>query len=646
MMNKYFLTLNKKTDQLFKHCLNGFLSVIAVFSLLLIVSCSNALTDSLFVSKSGSEVSVVITNYEGNSGANSARTIAPNTYLMSDIAKFIIEGESFDGNTYSNQIAISNSGTGTIVGLKPSVWNFILHAYSDSACTNEVLRGYSTVDTTYITEVSFVLSSTTVTTEGSCSLTFNYESSASTIFSETVSEIHAWICNPYTGEEIVRLAAVTNAEDLAAWLDTNGYLAERSSLEPGNYLLKVIFYQTVNASTQKIGLWSDILIIEPGRQTTKSITIPDIIARKPESPSNLRIYRVDATQTKDYYNAVIRWDDNSNNEEEFVLTIKEYASSSSYTGTPLATLNSSNYQSISYAANGVGYISGSLFYGSEEYVVKLSTGKLYDVELYAKNSYGKSSTITRVASSDIAGDYSYGNMTGYGVSASEPYLRANSFVLTYDLADGNFISSLGKLYTGQNYVEYHIYTGTDTSLLSPAAITDPSDNTLASQTSWPICYYSSLDQGWLSWYADGDSNKTAITSVSTFTNRKFHAQYNIINEVELYMNSDAVYITSGNTDILSRYGTGTDIKGTTNISAGTYVTITIDRSVAPNSEFTRFDFYVNDTQQSYNTVTLPSAESYITYTMFLSLKGTYTLKVSGAKNEQYYYSEDFTFIVQ
>lgn len=646
MMNKYFLTLNKKIDSHFKHRFNICLSVMALFSLLFIVSCSNALTDSFIVSKSGSGVSVVITNYEQNSGAYSARTIAPDTYLMADIAKFIVEGESFDGDTYESQIAISNSGTGTIVGLKPSVWNFILHAYSDSACTNEVLRGYAAVDTTYITEVSFVLSSTTVTTEGSCSLTFNYESSASAIFNETVSEIHAWICNPSTGEQIVRLAAVTSAEDLAAWLDTDGYLAERSSLEPGNYLLKVIFYQTVNSTTQKIGFWSDILIIEPGRQTTKSITIPDIIARKPDAPSNLKIYRADATQTKDYYNAVIRWEDNSNNEEEFVLTIKEYASSSAYTGSTVATLNSTNYQSISYAADGVGYISGTLFYGSEEYVVKLSTGKLYDIELYAKNSYGKSATITRVGSTDIAGDAAYGDMTGYGVSDSAPYLRANSFALTYDLEDGKFLSSLGNLYTGQNYIEYHIYTGTNTALLSPAEITNPSDNTLASQTSWPVCYYSSLDQGWLSWYADGDSTKTAVTSVSTFSNRKFHAQYDITNEVELYMDSDAVYITSGSTSAGSIYGTGTDIKGTANISAGTYVTITIDRSAAPNSEFTRFDFYVNDTQQSFTTLTLPSGESYITYTMLLSLKGTYTLKVSGAKNEQYFYSEDFTFTVQ
>mgnify|MGYP002625868346 FL=1 len=467
---------------------------------------------------------------------------------------------------------------------------------------------------------------------------------ANSYFTEMVGEIHAWLCDQNTGEHLYRFAEVTTASDLALWR-TSGYLVSNNSIEPGHYVLEITFYQIVNSTSKRIGFWSEILVVEPGRQTVQTITIPDIIAHKPADPTNLMMYRVENSLSADSYNAVIRWTDASNNEENFVLKIYEYDSTSTTTGNVTHIITPSNHQSLTLTDDGIGYVAGSVCYSSEEYVVKLRTGRLYDVQIYASNSYGVSSTVSRVASTDISNDSTYGNLIGFGVSNSAPYTRVNTFCLSYYLENGKMLLGRSNAYTGQTYYEYKIYTGSTTTLLVPATI-DPDDTLLADQEDWPILYYGTIAQPWTNWYADGDSTQAAVTSISTFTNRKFHAVYDMQTSVELYFDDDAFYLTKGATEAGSYYGTGTNIKNSLTISKGDFVTITIDRSATPNSEFTRFDYYINDTAQDYELLTLPSAQTYVTFTTQFPLKGTFKLTISGAKSDQYFYSEEYVITVE
>ena len=652
-MHRLFLNFFNRTASRIKHCFNDTFTVIAMLVLLSVTGCSNVIQGALISNSQDDEVSIVITNYSQNSNVSVAKTVAPSTYLLEDVKKFIIEGENYDGDFYSNSIAIANDGTGTIVGLKPSVWNFVLHAYSDAAGTTEVLRGYATVDTSYITTVAFVLTSAGVSTQGSCSLTFKYNSDGAATFNQMASSVTGKICDSLTGHEIYSFFSTGDTTELAKWLG-EGYTAQRNLMNPGSYILTVEFFYTENSVTKRSGFWSDLLVIEPGRQTTKTITIPNILSTKPAAPQNLTLHRIDSTLTADSYNAVIRWDDVSTNEEYFVLKLRSYASNTATTGTTTTltgqysepTDGSKRFSSVTFAQDGVGYIGGSLWSGSEEYVLKLATGKLYDIELYSVNSFGSSSSVSRITSADIADDSDYGELTGFGATDSSPYTRVNTFVLSYNLADGTMLTGLGTAHEGQYYNEYHIYTGSATSLLTPAAIADPSDPTFASQNDWPVLYYSTLDQPWSKWFAYGDSTQIEITSVDSFVNRTFVAAYTMQNSSDVYIDNDSVHLTYGATAAGSAWGTGSNANGISILSSGTYITLTVDRSSLPNSQFEQFKFLLNGNVQS--TVNVPtdgSAQSTYSYTVILPFKGTYTLQAAGIYNGQTFYSTEFTTTV-
>lgn len=633
-MDSVFLQENKKSvSQNKRFKISAALKqILASLILLLICSCQQIYDGTLGLYTAAEDgLSVIISNY--------ARTIAPSTYNIDDIASYKIYGEDYQGNIYSSDISITN-GTGKITGLAPTVWNFTLHAYSDASATNEVLCGYASVDTRSVSTVSFVLSSENVSGEGSCSITFKYDSNAADTFSDMVNEIHAYLCNPNTGEILKEIVAVSSESDLAKWT-SQGYTAAISSISSGFYTLYVKFYQIVNASAVQIGLWTETVDIEPGRNFSQELNIPDIIARKPAAPENLTAYRIDSSLNKDSYNIVIRWDDCSDNEEHFVIKLREYSSVTDSTGSPVKTLDNTNFSSVSYENDGVGYVSGSLFYSSEEYVIKVPTGKLFDIEVYAENSFGKSDSVKRSTSENLT-DETYGSLTGFNTSAAAPFKHITTTALTYNLQNGTLLTSKSAAYSGQSYIEYKILDSTEISLLAPADIADTSDNAFESQTQWPVAYYHYLKNGWKKWVSS-PASESAVTKITTAENATFYAVYDINEEVEVSeFDSDALYITYGNGAAQSVYGSGTDAKTADYISSGSYITITVDRAAAPNSQFTRLNFLVNGVSQNSVNVDSDSTETLITYTFAMPFKGTYTVQVCGGYNETWYYSKEFS----
>ena len=282
-------------------------------------SCNNVV-NGVVSQKTG--VSIFVTNFsELNMGTE--RSLAPSSLSISDIDSFTISGEDLDGNTISQSIIINSDGTGTIYDVSVSVWVFTLHAFKDGS---EVMCGYATVDTRTTWEVSFTLSSEGVNASGGFDLTFIYSDSAGFA---SVYQIDLSLCNTTTLEAVYTFGTISGSTNLAKWTGT-GYNLTGSDIDSGYYILAVKFYGLDSGSlATQIGVYSDIVCIEPNRTTTKTVTISnDILYKKPDAPSDLYVYRDDSSLSSDYYTAIIRWTDNAPNEEYNVLKVYTYSNTS------------------------------------------------------------------------------------------------------------------------------------------------------------------------------------------------------------------------------------------------------------------------------------------------------------------------------
>ena len=274
-----------------------------------------------------------------------------------------------------------------------------------------------------------------------------------------VNLIRVYLCSCITQnlDSAVISREITDSAELALF-ETSGYEISGTTINPGNYSLIIKLYNNSIGSTQLLGTCSDIVDIEPARTTTGSISISStILQKKPEKPDNFKVYRVDSSVDSNFYTAVLRWEDKAVNEEYYVIKVYESASSDVAKGTNILTIDKTNYSTISVANNGVGYYSGNLLYGSEEYALKLRTGKLYEFEIYAMNTFGRSDVVSRKASSDIENDITYGDMTGFGASSSSPYLHVNTFEIKYHLGGGIYKTEADEYTTAQNMPVYEIW---------------------------------------------------------------------------------------------------------------------------------------------------------------------------------------------
>lgn len=641
--------------------------LLALAAGLLFFSCTSPLNGTV-QAKSG--VSIIVTNY--NQNPDSSRTIAPNTFNFSNIAKFKIEGEDLDGEKIPLQlIDIDENGNGEIGELKNSVWSFILHAYSDSSAANEVLCGYASVDTKHTSTVSFVLSSEGVVADGTYSFNLKYVASANDTvsFASAVSQISVSLCNPQTYEPIAGYPkTISDSENIAKWTSSSGYPVS-GTVSAGYYYLLVKFFarNTSNTLTQ-IGIYSDFVDVQPGRATTVTdpIEISGILYQKPAAPANLKVYRIDNSLNAEYYTAALTWEDNSVNEESFVINCYQYdsAETSSANALPLQ-IDTSSYTSISLARDGLGYVDGSVLAGSEFYVVKLKTGYLYDFEIYAENSMGASAVCSRVATSDYTPDdvndplYSYGALSGFGVSSTNPYLRVNTFNISYNLKGGTYRDPLGNAMHNYTRMDYYIYTGSVITLFEPEDINATAKasgdvNDLTVSDSFPIIYFGAPNRYWTNWIDTYGTTVTETPSAATaaFKNYTVYAVYSStqIDSVSS-LDSSGLKLSFDSSDYPSP-GEGNNITDGSilAVSSVKYVTFALDITDTPNSSFTQFDFYVNGIVQSDDV--LPSSaitvsgKKYIVFQFQPTLKGSYILQVAGLYGTATYFSQELSFTLR
>ena len=417
------------------------------------------------------------------------RSILPEEFNGSDLF-YTLEGKSVRGNilpvTTLDFDPITNEAK---IPLEYDTWELTLIAYKDAEHTLPVLKGFRVVDLTNgETLIHFDLKTYDLTTLGEIALSGNFvdEEDAVTKYVMTLKNFET--------DAIIEERPV---EHTGNGTDEYPFTFAKQNLLPGTYLFAVKFIKetTKNGSPveEQIGYWSEIVVVDAGNDTTKDDILIDVIMRKPAVPTNLQALLIEDSKSKDRYNVKLTWTDTSDNEENFVITVKEYADETDLVGTEYTLLDET------FIENDI-RVDGSLLSGNTSCIISLPTGRLFDVVIQAENSIGISAECTRVDATDTTG------FIGYKASN-----KINLMNITYDLDRGQLQLAADLTKTGE-YLEYHIYKGTDITLLE---IKDPLGAEYPKLTK--------NNNPWLRWATPEDPNTPVTTA--TFKNVYVKAIY-------------------------------------------------------------------------------------------------------------------------
>ena len=417
------------------------------------------------------------------------RSILPEEFNGPDLF-YTLEGKSVRGNilpvTTLDFDPITNEAK---IPLEYDTWELTLIAYKDAEHTLPVLKGFRVVDLTNgETLIHFDLKTYDLTTLGEIALSGNFvdEEDAVTKYVMTLKNFET--------DAIIEERPV---EHTGTGAGEYPFTFAKQNLLPGTYLFAVKFIKETtkdgNTVEDQIGYWSEIVVVDAGNDTTKDDILIDVIMRKPSVPTDLQALLIEDSKSKDRYNVKLTWTDTSDNEENFVITVKEYADTTDAEGTVYTLLDET------FIENDI-RVSGSLLAGNETCTITLPTGRLFEVVIQAENSIGISEECVRVDATDTTG------FIGYKASN-----KINLMNITYNL-NGGKLDLAADLSKSNEYVEYYIYEGTNSPLLE---IKDPEGAAYPKLTR--------NNNPWLRWATPEDPN-TPVT-VATFKNVYVKAIY-------------------------------------------------------------------------------------------------------------------------
>ena len=417
------------------------------------------------------------------------RSILPEEFNGPDLF-YTLEGKSVRGNilpvTTLDFDPITNEAK---IPLEYDTWELTLIAYKDAEHTLPVLKGFRVVDLTNgETLIHFDLKTYDLTTLGEIALSGNFvdEEDAVTKYVMTLKNFET--------DAIIEERPV---EHTGNGTDEYPFTFAKQNLLPGTYLFAVKFIKETtkdgNTVEDQIGYWSEIVVVDAGNDTTKDDILIDVIMRKPAVPTNLQALLIEDSKSKDRYNVKLTWNDESDNEENFVITVKEYADETDLVGTEYRILDET------FIENDI-RVDGSLLSGNTSCIISLPTGRLFEVVIQAENSIGISEECVRVDATDTTG------FIGYKASN-----KINLMNITYNL-NGGKLDLAADLSKSNEYVEYYIYEGTNIPLLE---IKDPEGAAYPKLTR--------NNNPWLRWATPEDPNTPVTTA--TFKNVYVKAIY-------------------------------------------------------------------------------------------------------------------------
>ena len=413
---------------------------------------------------------------------SSSRSITPNDpYEIADTGlSFVLKGKSETGLTFGPKTVTLTEGAvnsghynfGETITLESMLWTLTLTAYNDSPApaadtegTKPVLIGYSTVDLRNGNGTApFTMTTKGLETEGSVTITGKVKDDDSIVAKYTMG-----IYSKDKGE------AVYGPEDATATTGTeHDFTYTNSTVVPGNYLFKMIFY---NAKNTIIGSYVDTLIVNPGNALVRDLGTLDIIGKIPEAPESVKAYLIKDSETIEGYKVLVSWE-GGKYATNFELKLTEYAGDGTddsdvknkTTIYGLKEMDSADPKTvedfITSDVYGTGTGASSMLYGDKTAILNLELGKIYEIQMRARNYIGTSKDATGTDDWTNRTDATETTLTigtdTVNVTGFESKL--NRMLLTYNL-NGGKLSLGGSEYTGK-YAEYKTWkTGITDDLL-------------------------------------------------------------------------------------------------------------------------------------------------------------------------------------
>ncbi|MCI6481101.1 hypothetical protein [Treponema porcinum] len=417
---------------------------------------------------------------------SNSRSITPNDpYEIADTGlTFVLTGKSETGLTYGPKTVTLTEGAvnsghynfGETITLESMLWTLTLTAYNDSPApaadtegTKPVLIGYSTVDLRNGNGTApFTMTTKGLETEGSVTITGKVKDDDSIVAKYTMG-----IYSKDKGE------AVYGPEDATATTGTeHDFTYTNSTVVPGNYLFKMIFY---NAKNTIIGSYVDTLIVNPGNALVRDLGTLDIIGKIPEAPESVKAYLIKDSETIEGYKVLVSWE-GGKYATNFELKLTEYAGDGTddsdvknkTTIYGLKEMDSADPKTvedfITSDVYGTGTGASSMLYGDKTAILNLELGKIYEIQMRARNYIGTSKDATGTDDWTNRTDATETTLTigtdTVNVTGFESKL--NRMLLTYNLNGGKLSLDGSDEYTGK-YAEYKTWKGTDNSLLEITA---------------------------------------------------------------------------------------------------------------------------------------------------------------------------------
>lgn len=396
----------------------------------------------------------------------------------------VLTGKSETGMTYGpKEVTLKTTATPGVydfvetVALDAMSWNLVLTAYSDAAKTKSVLVGYCSVDLRNGSgTATFVMGIAGLDTPGSV-----------TLKGEIVDEDDAslfYTMGIYRKDNLKDAGGSATPTETTGTLTTNSGANEEftftaNNVSPGTYLYIMKFYKDDTKKTI-VGSFTDTIVVNPGNALNETDLVVDVIGKKPTAPEDLKAYLVDGTEssTGDTYNVKVTWTQ-SEYATNYELNVVEYDETSgndiSTYFTPdtnpdleglikngkiygMASMDDStddpNLKTVKdfpgSAVFGTG--SSSMMYGDESCVLKLETGKVYEIQLRARNYIGTSKWADRKAG---------GTETGCTAYAAPDTQRINRLLITYKLDGGSLTKEGAPNSVEDIYTEYKSWTEND-----------------------------------------------------------------------------------------------------------------------------------------------------------------------------------------
>ena len=531
----------------------------AVMAILLFAGCSNIADLNKSVEGADADEKCVLTigakGYEDLSTQSGARTINPTAYTTSEtFSKITIQGTSSNGVALPESALTFTSGEAKIT-LGYDIWYLTLTAYKSLKVGSEttesdhpVLMGRSVVNLKKgVSEIKFVLSTEGVDTPGTLTLGGDFSDVDDSVVHFTAGLYDIFTDALITGTEKAEVAVTKQDGYEASTDDTKNkknFAYTKTEVAPGRYMFKIKFFMNTAATGtpvyKQIGFWSDEVVIAPGRNTPgdgASVHLPNIINTLPVSPSEFTVSYENDSDAAGSYTAVLKWKDNSTNEENFVIKLMEYDAWAA-TATPTKTiyLGVDQDPDTDPAPDEFAFYSsswrkdGTLATSQTSCKLTLPAGKLFNFEIAAQNSIGKSAFVARDTTDPAA-------PTGCTL-----YPAANKVTRTrivYDVVGGTITFSDDST-KNNSYEKYYTYAGSDITLLTVGTGTGkdcksiisaghnpftkwvaPNDATGAEKlvhTSWQNAIYkASYDQTYIVTYTIDDSYGS-ITAAAVYAN--------------------------------------------------------------------------------------------------------------------------------